>query len=71
MKYKIITLGCKVNEYESEVISNLLEGNEDLQIGIVSFSSYYNPSDSTDISQEATSPEFSYLEATGFSIPHV
>ena len=27
MKYKIITLGCKVNEYESEVISNLLENH--------------------------------------------
>lgn len=27
MKYKIITLGCKVNEYESEVMSNLLENH--------------------------------------------
>lgn len=27
MKYKIITLGCKVNEYESEVIENLLENH--------------------------------------------
>ena len=36
------------------LISNLLEGNEDLQIGIVSFSSYYNPDDSEDISGEAT-----------------
>lgn len=25
MKYKIFTLGCKVNEYESEVMANLLE----------------------------------------------
>ena len=36
------------------LISNLLEGNEDLQIGIVSFSSYYNPDDDEDISGEAT-----------------
>lgn len=27
MKYKIITLGCKVNEYESEVMANLLENH--------------------------------------------
>ena len=27
MKYKIITLGCKVNEYESEVMENLLENH--------------------------------------------
>ena len=27
MKYKIYTLGCKVNEYESEVIANLLENH--------------------------------------------
>ena len=27
MKYKIITLGCKVNEYESEVVANLLENH--------------------------------------------
>ncbi len=27
MKYKIYTLGCKVNEYESEVMGNLLEKN--------------------------------------------
>ena len=27
MKYKIYTLGCKVNEYESEVIKDLLENN--------------------------------------------
>ena len=27
MKYKIVTLGCKVNEYESEVMANLLENH--------------------------------------------
>ena len=27
MKYKIITLGCKVNEYESEVMENLLDNH--------------------------------------------
>ena len=27
MKYKIFTLGCKVNEYESEVMANLLENH--------------------------------------------
>ena len=27
MTYKIFTLGCKVNEYESEVIENLLENH--------------------------------------------
>lgn len=27
MKYKIFTLGCKVNEYESEVMENLLENH--------------------------------------------
>lgn len=27
MKYQIITLGCKVNEYESEVMANLLENH--------------------------------------------
>ena len=27
MTYKIYTLGCKVNEYESEVMGNLFEGN--------------------------------------------
>ena len=27
MSYKIITLGCKVNEYESEVMENLLENH--------------------------------------------
>lgn len=41
-------------ESAKTLVSSLLENNEDLQIGIVSFSSYYNPSDSTDISQEAT-----------------
>ena len=28
MKYKIYTLGCKVNEYESEVMASLLENHE-------------------------------------------
>lgn len=41
-------------ESAKTLISNLLENNDDLQIGIVSFSSYYNPSEPTDISQEAT-----------------
>ncbi len=41
-------------ESAKTLVSNLLDGNEDLQIGIISFSSYYNSSEPTDISQEAT-----------------
>lgn len=41
-------------ESAKSLVSSLLENNDDLQVGIVSFSSYYNPSDSTDVSQEAT-----------------
>lgn len=39
-------------ESAKTLISNLLEGNEDLQIGIVSFSSYYNPENIGDATQE-------------------
>ena len=41
-------------ESAKTLVSNLLDNNEDLQVGIVSFSSYYNASDLSDISQEAT-----------------
>ena len=37
MTYKIYTLGCKVNEYESEVIKDLLENHD------------FTPSDTPDI----------------------
>ena len=39
-------------ESAKTLISNLLEGNELLQIGIVTFSSYYNPDNIGDTSQE-------------------
>ena len=51
MKYKIITLGCKVNEYESEVISNLLENHgyiksEDPDVCIINTCTVTNTADS-------------------------
>lgn len=39
-------------ESAKTLISNLLEGNDSLQIGIVTFSSYYNPDNIGDTSQE-------------------
>ena len=41
-------------ESAKTLVSNLLEGNDSLQIGIVSFSSYYNPEDASDVSGEGT-----------------
>ncbi len=41
-------------ESAKTLVSNLLEENESLKIGIVSFSSYYNASDLTDVSGEGT-----------------
>ena len=49
-----ITRKDLIFESAKTLVSSLLENNDDLKIGIVSFSSYYNPSNSTDISQEAT-----------------
>ena len=51
MKYKIVTLGCKVNEYESEVISNLLENHgymksDDPDICIINTCTVTNQADS-------------------------
>lgn len=49
-----ITRKDLIFESAKTLVSSLLENNDDLKIGIVSFSSFYNPSNSTDISQEAT-----------------
>ena len=51
MKYKIMTLGCKVNEYESEVISNLLENHgyiksDDPDVCIINTCTVTNTADS-------------------------
>ena len=51
MSYKIITLGCKVNEYESEVMENLLENHgyvksENPDICIVNTCTVTNTADS-------------------------
>lgn len=51
MEYKIITLGCKVNEYESEVISSLLDNHgyiksENPNICIVNTCTVTNTADS-------------------------
>ena len=51
MKYKIITLGCKVNEYESEVMENLLDNHgyiksENPDICIVNTCTVTNQADS-------------------------
>ena len=51
MKYKIITLGCKVNEYESEVMESLLENHgyiksDDPDICIVNTCTVTNTADS-------------------------
>ncbi len=51
MTYKIITLGCKVNEYESEVMANLLENHgyhksENPDIAIVNTCTVTNTADS-------------------------
>ena len=48
-------------ESAKTLISNLLEGNDSLQIGIVSFSSYYNPENPGDVSQEGTSADASVV----------
>ena len=58
-----ITRKDLIFESAKTLISNLLNGNEDLKIGIVSFSSYYNPSDITDVSQEATLADASNIAA--------
>lgn len=51
MRYKIITLGCKVNEYESEVMGNLLENHgyvrsEDPDVCIINTCTVTNTADS-------------------------
>ena len=51
MTYKIITLGCKVNEYESEVMADLLENHgyhksETPDIAIVNTCTVTNTADS-------------------------
>ena len=51
MKYKIVTLGCKVNEYESEVMENLLDNHgyiksENPDICIVNTCTVTNTADS-------------------------
>ena len=48
-------------ESAKTLISNLLEGNDSLQIGIVSFSSYYNLENPGDVSQEGTSADASVV----------
>lgn len=48
-------------ESAKTLISNLLEGNDSLQIGIVSFSSYYNLENPGDVSQEGTSADASIV----------
>ena len=48
-------------ESAKSLITNLLEGNDSLQIGIVSFSSYYNPENPADVSQEGTSADASIV----------
>ena len=48
-------------ESAKTLISNLLDGNDALQIGIVSFSSYYNPENIGDVSQEGTSADSSVV----------
>ena len=48
-------------ESAKSLITNLLEGNDSLQIGIVTFSSYYNPENPGDASQEGTSADASVV----------